>query len=118
MTSSSSSSIMVVSSPVETFRPTVKRSSFVCLNMLAETEISSDRLPIETPRLLKFEEIRESEKEVNDLTGCLVPAVSRFFSALRLMALYITSSSVAPAPSSASAYLPLLLTMAEQQVEG
>jgi hypothetical protein len=67
MSSSSSSAMTEVSGPVETFETTVKRSSSVCLNTLAETEISSDVLPNETPRLLKLEEICESEKEVNDL---------------------------------------------------
>jgi hypothetical protein len=80
MSSSSSSATKEVSDPVETFETTVKRSSSVCLNTLAETKISSDVLPNETPRLLKLDEIRESEKEIKDLEGSFIPVVSRFFS--------------------------------------
>jgi hypothetical protein len=102
---------VVVSSPVETLGTTVKQLCSIRLNILAETEISSDLLPIETPKPLKLEEIREYEKDVNELTGCLIPVVSKFFYALRRMALCMTSSSVAPAPSFARAYLPLRLTV-------
>jgi hypothetical protein len=74
---------------------------------LAETEISSEVHPKKTPTLPKVEEILESEKLVKDVEELFVPDASKFFAALRRIALCIISSSVTPAPSSVIAYRPL-----------
>jgi hypothetical protein len=99
MTSFSSSSREDKSAPAEAFGITLIQSYSKCLNTLAKTEISSEVRTKETPTLPNVEEILESEKLVKDVEELSVHDASRFFAALRCIALFIISSSVALAPS-------------------
>jgi hypothetical protein len=75
-------------------------SNFIRLRAFAETEIALTDLPNETPTLLRFAVISGVGKVKKDYELLFIPAKSRFFAALCLIALARESSSDAGTTSS------------------
>jgi hypothetical protein len=98
------------------FGQTVKRSYSICRRTFADKETSLSFLPSQMPTAFNLEEITGVDKGIKEEDFEFIPVKPRFRAALRRIAFFIVSSSVAEDPSSATTCLLLRLTIGAQGI--